>query len=325
MKEQYPLISVIVPIYNVGKYLPQCLESLCAQTYPNFEIILVDDGSTDNSSIICDQYAKRDARFTVIHQPNSGSVKARQAGVKQAKGELLSFVDSDDWVETDFLTHLYKIRAHFKADVSVCAPFGQFSRYKSGGQLVCGQEKALQIILTDKFFAGYLWNKLYPISYWKDIKWPSQNMFEDLFLNMQIFNSIEKVVFSSAQLYHYRVVANSISHQKFQSDKLFYFSIIETACRQAKKKHMNSLYNYLIVRSLVASLRNFLHYFRSRRNNRKLLEELKKILENNLKNFFHFSGLLTRFFLLCQELLWVFIGDLHQILLSTLKGNKFYV
>ena len=100
------LISVIVPVYNVEKYLPRCIESILRQTYPHFELILVDDGSLNKSGAICDRYAKKDARVKVIHKENAGISTARNAGVDMAQGEYISFVDSDDWVREDYLEKL---------------------------------------------------------------------------------------------------------------------------------------------------------------------------------------------------------------------------
>ncbi len=99
---EYPLISVIVPVYKVEDYLPRCVQSLLAQTYPNLEIYLVDDGSPDRCGILCDEFAAADSRIRVIHKENGGLSSARNAGIDVAQGEYLGFVDSDDWVEPDF-------------------------------------------------------------------------------------------------------------------------------------------------------------------------------------------------------------------------------
>lgn len=122
MKER-PLVSVIVPVYNVEKYLKNCLDSLKAQTYSNLEFILIDDGSQDASSQIADQYAKEDSRFTVIHQANSGLSQARNHGIELAKGEYLTFVDSDDTVTPDYVEFMYELlEAHdFQAKLALCS------------------------------------------------------------------------------------------------------------------------------------------------------------------------------------------------------------
>ena len=114
-----PLISLIVPVYNVKDYLKTCLQSILEQTYKNLEIILVDDGSDDGSSGICDEYARMDQRIKTIHLPHSGVSAARNAGLAAATGELLGFVDSDDWIDHDMYQYLYALMQEHDADVSV--------------------------------------------------------------------------------------------------------------------------------------------------------------------------------------------------------------
>ena len=103
-----PKISIVIPVYNVGQYLCQCLDSIITQTIQDYEVILVDDGSTDESPSICDKYAEKNKRFTVIHQKNEGSAKARNTGLDKATGEYIAFIDSDDWINEDHLQNLQK-------------------------------------------------------------------------------------------------------------------------------------------------------------------------------------------------------------------------
>lgn len=117
--ENAPLISVIVPVYKVERYLPRCIESILKQTYTNFELILVDDGTPDRSGIICDRYAEKDSRIRVIHKENGGVSTARNAGIDAAKGEWITFVDSDDWVSVDYLKMLLEAIVIEDADLSV--------------------------------------------------------------------------------------------------------------------------------------------------------------------------------------------------------------
>ena len=115
-----PLISLVIPVYNVEKYLDKCMESVLAQTYDNYEVILVDDGSTDNSGKMCDEYAERDSRVTVYHQKNSGVSVARNVGIENAKGEFISFIDSDDWVDESYLEKLVNAQIKYNADLTIC-------------------------------------------------------------------------------------------------------------------------------------------------------------------------------------------------------------
>ena len=123
MTQEKPLVSIIVPVYNVEKYLQDCLESLARQNYPALEIILIDDGSTDSSGKMCDEFAQKDPRFKVVHQANGGLSNARNHGIQLAQGEYLTFVDSDDTVATDYVTFLYELLEvkGFKSPMSICA------------------------------------------------------------------------------------------------------------------------------------------------------------------------------------------------------------
>ena len=114
------LISIIVPVYKVEAYLPRCVDSILAQTYKNLDIILVDDGSPDNSGKICDAYAEKDSRITVIHQANGGLSDARNAGIAVAKGAYLTFLDSDDWVPKEYIAYLYDLLKETGSAISLC-------------------------------------------------------------------------------------------------------------------------------------------------------------------------------------------------------------
>ena len=158
------LISVIIPVYNVEPYLPKCLESVCNQTYDNLEIILIDDGSTDNSGQICDMWAERDSRIVVIHKENGGVSAARNDGLKRAKGELIGFVDSDDWVEPSMYKKLFS--AIGDTDMACCGyvdyPLGTINAPAAKGikpSEPCEMiEAAKRIYERDGYFTS-LWNK----------------------------------------------------------------------------------------------------------------------------------------------------------------------
>ena len=126
--EQCPLISVIVPVYNVAPYLTRCLDSIVMQTWQNLEIILVDDGSRDDSVGICDLYAARDARIRVIHKENGGLSSARNAGLDIAAGEYVGFVDSDDWIEPDMFEYLLQNAENYGADIATCGHVDEFNK-----------------------------------------------------------------------------------------------------------------------------------------------------------------------------------------------------
>lgn len=163
------LISIIVPIYNVEKYLSECLDSIINQTYKNLEIILIDDGSTDNSGKICDKYAKKDKRIVVIHRTNGGVSSARNLGLKIANGSYIGFVDADDWIANDMYENLYINLKKFNADISVCKFKNVYKRKnivhndeKYSNLVSLNSEQALEILFDiKKCYSWSLWNKLY--------------------------------------------------------------------------------------------------------------------------------------------------------------------
>ena len=155
-----PFISVIVPVFNVGGYLEKCLDSLLAQTYPNVEVILVNDMSTDNSGSICDAYAAEDGRIQVVHlSQNQGPSAARNEGIRRARGDYISFVDADDSVEPELLEKLYKSLAEAGAEISICGADG--IQLKSGSGKVYGQAEAVRCLACGYPFNLVPWAKLY--------------------------------------------------------------------------------------------------------------------------------------------------------------------
>lgn len=315
MANKYPLISIIVPIYKVEKYLHQCLDSLSAQTYPNYEVILMDDGSPDSCPQICDEYAAKNEHFKVIHQPHSGLTTAtRLNAIVVAKGTLLAFVDGDDWVEPDYLSYLYKLRIQYQADISVCAPFGMGSLYMWHKKpIMADVGQALQIMCTDKFYAGYVWNKLYPKEYWKNLQLPPQNMFEDVYFNAQIFPKAHKVVFSPKRLYRYRIVQGSISHRGFQENKLFLFKITENIKQWAEAQQEIKTYCWITSTQWMAYWRNWVHYFRSKSKSKELrtkLQQTRPLLRwyFKLDKYFFY-----KWFSICWLLIDCLVGDFYAV------------
>ena len=124
------MISIIIPVYNVKLYLDNCIQSVIQQSYTDFECILVDDGSTDGSSEICDQWAEKDNRIIIVHQPNGGVSSARNKGLEQAKGEYICFIDSDDWVDVDYLSAMINNLKEKETDLIICGLTQEFKLYK---------------------------------------------------------------------------------------------------------------------------------------------------------------------------------------------------
>ncbi len=189
MKElEQPLISIIVPVYKVEKYLKRCVDSILTQTYQNMEIILVDDGSPDNCGAICDRYKKTDNRVVVIHKRNGGLSDARNTAIPLAKGEYISFIDSDDWISSYYVEHLYEAVAKCDADIGI----SWFENVFEGKALQSKPEKTLsnyECLTAEECLKKLLyqngvevcaWGKLYKTALIKDLRYPVGKLYEDI-------------------------------------------------------------------------------------------------------------------------------------------------
>lgn len=221
-----PLISVIVPIYNVEKYLSKCIDSIINQTYKNLEIILVDDGSPDNCPKICDEYEKKDSRIKVIHKENGGLSDARNAGMKIAKGEYISFIDSDDFISENFINILYRNLSVSKCDIAECDivkfvedenPVEQLSDKKP---LVVDTEKGLSMLIAENEFHQYVTNKLYKSELIKGIYFEKGKLHEDEFWTYRIFGRARSICKIYDVMYFYFQRQNSIMGVSFNLKRL---------------------------------------------------------------------------------------------------------
>ena len=210
-----PEISIIVPIYNVEKYLHQSLDSIRNQTFSDWECILVDDGSKDSSPDICDEYAKEDQRFKVIHQSNGGVSKARNTGLENASGKYIAFVDPDDWVEKIYLETFHRLITKYDADIVQCGfsrEFTEFSRKKplTDKEKQLSRDEAIYLLLFPSGIPSLLWSKLYKKEVVKE-KFPIGKTYEDAYTMPSWFLHAKKVVVSPDLTYHYRMRGKSIT------------------------------------------------------------------------------------------------------------------
>ena len=204
------LVSVILPVYGVEKYLPECVDALLAQSYQNLEIILVDDASPDGCPAICDSYAAKDSRVRVIHKENGGAASARNAGLDAARGEAVCFVDSDDTVEPQYVERLLDALGH--GDMAMC---GFFLRSRSGSkeEAICpgsyDREGFLRRFLED-WRCSLLWNKIYRRSAIGNLRMAEGHRVDDEFFTYQVVLNCEKITVTDACLYHYRLRGSSV-------------------------------------------------------------------------------------------------------------------
>lgn len=225
------LISVIIPVYNVAAYLSTCVESVLSQDYSALEIILIDDGSTDKSGKICDEYAEKDSRICVIHQKNAGAAAAKNAGLQVASGKYLSFVDSDDFLEPDAYSHMVQVIQENKADVVQCSyrdVFKDYSVEHSREKAILNEIDFLELF-TEDWTCALLWDKLYKRSLFNKVFFETGHKIDDEYFTYRGIMNAKKIVRDSQIVYNYRKRASSvmyspISSQRIISDRIDYLS-----------------------------------------------------------------------------------------------------
>lgn len=212
-------ISIIVPIYNVEKYLKECVESILTQSFKNFELILVDDGSPDNSGKMCDEFALTDNRIRVIHKENGGLSSARNAGLDIIKGEYVCFVDSDDFIHKNMLKILNRLLTENNCEIAV----GKFKKFKDNDIIdfdnesesfmqTINSEKLIELAITDNEVTFSVCNKIFKSSLWDGIRFREKTYYEDEDLTYKIFDRAKNCVLCDKQLYYYRINNQGITN-----------------------------------------------------------------------------------------------------------------
>ena len=254
------LISVIVPVYKVEKYLEKCIESVLKQTYTNLQIILVDDGSPDNCGKICDEYAKKDSRIEVIHKANGGLSDARNVGISKAKGRYIGFVDSDDYIKEDMYEILLNLIKKYDADVSICNLYdvidgNECIRNKENGIREYSRLDILKKVLLDKNIQSYAWNKLYEKELFDEIKYPIGKKYEDIGTTFYLFEKCNKIVVTSEPEYYYLKRADSLVNNVTESTILDYTEIIIQRYLYIKQniKELRKYNNYYLAKTLITA------------------------------------------------------------------------
>lgn len=248
------LISVVVPIYKVEKFLPTCIESIIRQSYRNLELILVDDGSPDSCPSICEKYKQVDSRIKVIHKKNGGLSDARNAGLKIAEGKWITFIDSDDYVGADFLRVLYTVAVLNEADISICdysAVLDNNGLEKpETSKLELSNIKCLESMYHPKIHGMEFvaWGKLYKTTLFKknNIEYPVGKIHEDIFTTYKLTYAAAKVVFSNYIGYFYRIRKDSIMTSDFNLKRLDVLDARAEACDFFLKKNEMDMFNLAI-------------------------------------------------------------------------------
>lgn len=285
-------ISVIVPVYNVEQYLERCVDSIINQTYKNLEIILVNDGSTDNSGQLCDELARKDDRIRVIHKKNGGLSDARNVGIDEAEAELIGFIDSDDYIDEDMYEVLMNNLKDANADLSMC---GHYDVYNNVPETQVADKKiwelspqeAIKMVMEAKILSVTAVNKLYKKSLFSELKFEIGKIAEDAFIMIKLLDKCNKIVATNEKKYYYVHRENSITTQKFS---LKFLNVIEAyeqnkeiiikkypELKEVAQMRMNWAYFYVLDRLLLDK-----EY-----NDKKLENKLISYLKN------HSKGILT--------------------------------
>lgn len=221
------LISIIVPAYNIAEYLPRCLDSILNQTYKNFEVIVISDGSTDNTNQIITEYSKKDKRIVPVFKENTGVSDTRNKGLDIAKGDFIGFVDGDDYIEPEmYETLLYNLLDN-NADISHCGyqmvfPSKVVYYYNTGKKVVQDNSKGIRDLIVGDYVEPGLWNKLYRKEVLDNLRMSVNiKINEDVLFNFYAFRNSNKSIYEDKPFYHYILRENSASTSKINSNKLF--------------------------------------------------------------------------------------------------------
>lgn len=325
-----PLISVIVPIYNIEKYIERCIVSIICQTYQNLEIILVDDGSTDRSGQICDGYAERDVRIKVIHKENGGLSDARNVALDVAQGEWITFVDGDDFLAGTAIESMYRTAEISAAQIVCClyklAYEGQetfFNEdYVENEISVYSQEEALDKMLRQSEFNNSAWAKLYKTELFNGIRFPKGKLYEDTGTTYKLFALSGRVAFIRIEGYCYFMRSGSIQNSKFTKKKM-----VELKFAKEQKEYLDARFPELELATtdrLVSSCFHILFSVMGQKEFEAEQKEVEQIIRDNRKRLLLAKGTSKKTRYGCLLSYFGFRFTWVVYLLFGIRGRMFY-
>lgn len=248
------MISVIVSVYNIKAHLENCIQSILKQTYGDFELFLIDDGSTDGSGDICDYYGERDERIRVVHKENGGLSDARNTGTKLATGDWITYIDGDDYIEREYLEELYSLACESEAQISMvqtCVRHGKYAEKEQDKktllnkeiQVISGKQAIEEIVRRNNKNMVRAWGKLYHKSLISKLFYPVGKVHEDEFITYRIFYEVETVVVSPKQYYNYVIREESITQRDYYEKRLDKLEALREAIDFFEEKQEEELLN----------------------------------------------------------------------------------
>lgn len=307
-----PLISIVIPVYNVEDTIDKCIMSVIRQTYNELQIILVDDGSTDTSGTKCDQWQSFDSRIEVIHTANAGLSMARNTGMKLVDGDFVVFIDSDDQIGPKHIENLFNAASNNKsADVIVVTGFTTV-KYKSDIQFTNSNDIKNEVLLPataisisvtiGERFAAHAWGKLYPRKCFSILYYPPNRYFEDQFVTYKAFLAVKNIIYEDANDYFYTINRSDSISRGPRIRELDYldairetFNVVCEKCPKAvpavKTRYLNTLINCLKIAAVEGTDEQFKKLYRETKTVRKTVFSNKKLqCETKMKYLFTFLG-----------------------------------
>lgn len=322
-----PLISIVIPIYNVENYLKRCIDSVINQTYQNIEIILVDDGSTDHSLLICNSYM--DKRIKIIHKENGGLSSARNAGIDIATGHYITFIDSDDYVELNYIEELYNLIKKYNTKISMVDIVRIF---ESGKKINTSTNK--EFIMSQKeFFENMLYArrdldnsasaKLYDINLFKDVRYPLDRLYEDTATTYKLIFKCENIAVKSVSLYNYMIRSNSIVQNSFNEKKLQIITSVKEMIDAIKNKYPE-LENACLRKEAWSYLTTLSQLALSDVSDKNLENKLKKFIIENKKQLLKDKKISKkdRFGIICISISFNFYKFCWRLYTKIIYGRK---
>ena len=278
-----PLVSVVVPVYNIKEYVGKCLKSLMSQDYENYEVVVVDDGSNDGSAEVCDEFAKRDKKIRVVHKKNGGLSDARNVGINETKGELICLVDGDDIVKENFVSELVEALVNNDADIAVCG----YNKERPENKVITGEQAAIDLLVAQENMEIVAWNKIYKKSLFTDneIWYPVGKKYEDTLTTYKILAVAKKVAYIDKALYIYNDDrAGSIMNTGKEEERLM---AREKAAEEAVKYFSGKDFSDGLVAAakvaVVLSKYAFLDFAIGKKIDKKYQKEILRWLKKNWK------------------------------------------
>lgn len=319
-------ISIVVPVYNVEKYLDKCISSILEQSFTDFELILVDDGSNDHSGRKCEEYKKRDPRIKVVHQENQGLSSARNIGIETSKGKYITFIDSDDFVHPKMLEILYNNILENKADISACGydmvPEGKKISVKSISNNISihnNIQSVKKIVEKSESIMIIACCKLYKLSLFQDVHYPAGKYHEDEFATYKLLYKSNKIVVTDAKLYYYVQRPNSITGSTYSIKRLDKLEALEQAINFFKNQDNKEL-AYLAEFRYLFNIQ--IAYYRVKyemKYNKSIMDKLKKQYNDEFREFAHNN--IKNIFVIKRIILWSFymFPNLYCVLIRILS------